>query len=294
MSEPAVSIVVGSNGAAGSVEACLLALEPQVEEPLVESAEVEVIVVEPAASPPQLRERFSFARFVERPGALVPVLWRDGIDAATGKIVALTISPMRPARDWVGTMLAEHERRDVVAGAIEPDFGLRMVDWAEYFCRYARDMLPFDAHETVDLPGDNASYKRALLDGVRDTYADGFWEPGVHRRLQSEGVHLWHTPRLIVRQGRSAGIRAFTRQRLAHGRGHGRLRGARFSRTRNIAGVVGAPLVPALMTVRVLREAQRRRRLRGQALLALPVILWFNLAWAVGEAAGHVDALRGR
>jgi hypothetical protein len=292
MSEPALSIVVGSNGAAGSVEACLLALEPQIEEPLVEGAVVEVIVVEPAASPPELRDRFSFARFVERPGALVPVLWRDGIDAASGRIVALTISPMRPTREWVGSTLAEHEHRDVVAGAIEPDFGLRTADWAEYFCRYAPHMLPFDAHETLDLPGDNATYKRTLLVRAQDSFRDGFWEPDVHRRLHAEGVRLWKSPRLIVRQARSGGIGSFTRQRLAHGRAHGRQRGARFSRPRNLAGVLGAPLVPPLLTSRVLRETQRRRRLRGRALQSLPLILWFNAAWAAGEAAGHLDALR--
>src|SRR5437588_12517845 len=91
--EPALSIVVGSNGAPASVEACLAALEPQVDG-------AEVLVCEPEASSLAVRERFPFARFLERPGALVPALWRDGIDAASGRIVALTISPMEPAPAW--------------------------------------------------------------------------------------------------------------------------------------------------------------------------------------------------
>ena len=69
----------------------------------------------------------TFARFLERPGALVPELWRDGIDAASGAAVALTISPMRPAADWVSTIGERLAGDEVVAGAIDPAEGLRLV-----------------------------------------------------------------------------------------------------------------------------------------------------------------------
>jgi hypothetical protein len=285
--EPTVSIVVGSVGGTEPLEACLAALAPQVDG-------AEVLVCEPAPSPPGLRSRFPFARFHVREGALVPELWRDGIDASRGAIVALTISPMQPAPDWVARIRDLEQDADVVAGAIDPGAGLRLGDWAEYFCRYARDMLPFDAHECLDLPGDNAVYRRESLERAWPLYRDGFWEPEVNRRLRAEGARLWHAPELVVRQGRSAGVRAFTRQRLAHGRAHGRQRGARFGRARNVVGVLASPLVPPLLTARILGETRRRRRLRSRALLALPFVLWFNAAWAAGEARGHLDALRGR
>jgi len=285
--EPALSIVVASNGAPGAVAACLAALEPQADG-------AEVLVCEPESSPEDVRRRYSWARFHERPGALVPELWRDGIERSGGRIVALTISPMRPAADWVETIGVQHERADAVGGAIEPDSGLRWPDWAEYFCRYARDMLPFEGHECLDLPGDNAAYKRELLDRTRGLYRDGFWEPVVNRRLRDEGGVLWHTPELVVRQGRSAGARAFARQRLAHGRAYGRQRGSRFGAGRNAVGVAAAPVVPILLSLRIVREVLRKRRHRARVLLALPLVLVFNAAWAAGEALGHVDALRGR
>jgi len=59
--ELSLSIVIGSNGAPASVESCLAALEPQVDG-------AEVLVCEPEASPPEVRECFPFARFLERPG----------------------------------------------------------------------------------------------------------------------------------------------------------------------------------------------------------------------------------
>jgi hypothetical protein len=287
LTESTVSVVIGSAGSARQLQACLLALEPQLDEG------VEVIVCERQESPAALRERFPWAQFVEQLHALVPALWRDGIDLSTGEIVALTISPMAVADDWIATIRAEHERHEVVAGAIEPGQGLRLRDWAEYFCRYARDMLPFEPHRCLDLPGDNAAYRRALLARTRNLYRDGFWEPLVHRELAAQGVVLWHAPALVVRQGPSGGWLAFTRQRLAHGRVYGRQRGSQFGAGRNAAGIVAAPAVVALMTLRVLREVTSKRRHRTQLLLALPLLVSYNVAWAVGEARGHLDALAG-
>lgn len=285
--EPTVSVVIGSNAPAEALESCLAALEPQRDG-------VDVLVYESRPSPPALRERFPWARFEERPGALVPELWRDGIDESGGEIVALTIAPMVPAPNWLTTIRDQHRRYDAVGGAIDPGKRLRLVDWAEYFCRYARDMRPFAGHDCLDLPGDNAAYKRELLERTRELYRDGFWEPEVNRRLHEENVVLWHAPELVVEQGRSAGWAAFVQQRLKHGRAFGRQRGTRFGTARNIVGVLASPLVPFVMAVRVLREVGSRRRNRFRALAALPLMLTFNVAWAVGEARGQLDILRGR
>jgi hypothetical protein len=279
-----VSVVIGASAPDDALRGCLAALEPQRER-------VEVLVFQARASAPALRERFDWARFVDRPDALVPELWRDGIDESTGDIVALTIAQMIPAPDWIETIREQHRRFDAIGGAIDPAPGLGVFDRAEYFCRYARDMRPFQERETVDLAGDNAAYKRPLLERNRELYRDGFWEPTVHHKLASDGVVCWHTPDVVVHQGPSAGWRAFARQRLAHGRAYGNQRGAGFGTPRNLAGVLGSPLVPWLMTWRVLRNVATKRRHRRQVLSALPAIFFFNLVWAVAEARGHLDTL---
>lgn len=287
MGEPRVSVVVGSRAGERALAACLAALEDQ-------RNGAEVIVCESESSSDALRRRFGWATFVEAAGELVPGLWREGIDRSRGRVVALLGGSMVPALDWLETIEREHERHDVVAGAIEPNRDLRVADWAEYFCRYSPDMLPFDGRATPDLPGDNASYKRDLLVRTRELYRGGFWEPRVHRRLDSEGFSLWHSPALVVRHGRSAGIKAFVGQRLEHGRAHGNQRGEGAGRARNLARLVSAPLVAPVMSARILRHVVARRRLRLRALVALPLILLFNAAWAAGEARGHLDVLRGR
>ena len=113
----ALSVVVGSNGAPGSVERFLEAVAPQIDD------DVEVLVCEPAASADGVRLRFPAVRFLERAGALVPELWRDGIDEARGDVVLLTISPMLPAPDWVATARRLSSEADAVGGAIDPARG---------------------------------------------------------------------------------------------------------------------------------------------------------------------------
>jgi hypothetical protein len=280
--EPALSVVIGSTAPPERLEACLAALAPQVDG-------VEVLVHETTESPAALRERYPWARFTTTPGALVPHLWRDGIDAASGDVVALTIGPMQPAPDWIERVREAVAGHDAVGGAIEPAPGLPLVDLAEFLCRYARDMRPFAARENVDIPGDNAAYRVSALALVHDSYRDGFWENVVDRRLAEAGVVPWHTPDVVVSMGRSAGFRAFARQRGAHGRLYGHQRGERFGRGRNLVGVLASPVVPFLMTLRVYRELASRRRVGARTLFALPVVFGFNLVWAVAEARGHAD-----
>lgn len=287
MADPHVSVVVGSAAPLAALEACLTALEPQ-------RGSAEVLVYEASESPSEIRERFSWATFQVVSGALVPELWREGIDRARGRIVALTISQMVPAPDWIDSLVEQHRRYDAVGGAIDPGPDLRVADLAEYFCRYARDMRPFEGHECLDLPGDNAAYKRELLEQHRDLYRDGFWEPVVHRALAADGVELWHAPDVVVHQGRSAGAAAFVRQRWRHGRAHGRQQGQGRPRRANLARALGAPLVPAVLTLRIAREVRSRQRSLARLVAALPHIVTFNVVWAAGEALGRLDAIRGR
>jgi hypothetical protein len=283
-----VSIVVASNAPAGRLESCLAALAPQLDDA------VEVVVHEAVESPADLRSRFPWARFTTSPGALVPELWRDGFRETSGDVVAFTIAQMIPEPDWVASMrrlLAEHE---AVGGAIDPGPGLRLTDWGEYFCRYARDMRPFPAHDDVDLPGDNVAFSRRRLEEIAPHLETGYWEPVAHPELRRNGVVLHQSPELAVRMGRSAGFGAFVAQRLEHGRRYGHQRGVHFSRARNLLGVAGSPAVVALTTLRVLRRVFEKGRYRRQLLLALPAILAYNVTWAYAEARGHLDMLRRR
>jgi hypothetical protein len=277
--------VIASNLPA-RLPACLHALEPQLDE------WVEVLVHEAEESSPDLRARFGWARFEASPGVLVPELWRDGFRRASGDVVAFTVSQMVPEPDWISTIRCLSRDHDAFGGAIEPGSDLRLADWGEYFCRYARHTRPFQARVNSDLPGDNAVFSRQRLEQVASTLETGYWEAIAHPALQQRGATLWQSPELAVRMGRSGGFKKFAAQRLEHGRRYGQHRGTRSSLARNLLGVAAAPAVPILLTLRVVRSTFATGRLRARVLLALPAVLAYNSIWAFAEARGHLDALR--
>jgi len=281
-----LSICIASHASPRALELCLAALAPQL------TGAEEVVVYERKPAPAELRERFAWAHFHPGSGRLVPELWRDAIARSCGELVLLTIATMEPAPDWVATARVELARGDVVAGAIEPGRDLRVADWAEYFVRYSRDLLPFSERESALIPGDNAGYRRSALERTREAWADGFWEPLVNGRLAAEGVPLRQVPGLVVAHGRGEGARAFLRQRFAHGRVFGRQRGAAMGAARKLAGVVAAPFVALLLTARIAATVRRKGRFGGELVRALPLVVLFNAAWALGEAVGQAEALR--
>ena len=106
-------------------------------------------------------------------------------------------------------------------------------------------------------------------------------------------MRLWHDPDVVVFQGRSAGFGAFFQQRLEHGRAYGRQRGARFGTGRNVAGVAARASSCRSCSWRGRRARCSRAAASADAsLAALPALFAFDVAWAAGEAMGHLDTLR--
>ena len=106
---------------------------------------------------------------------------------------------------------SQHAEHEAVGGAIDPAPGLRLVDWAEYFCRYARDMRPFEAHATRRPPGRQRRLQATSRSStMRDGHRDGFWEPVVAPpALEATASTLWHTPsRSSARAARRASARS--------------------------------------------------------------------------------------
>ncbi|MCA1553979.1 MAG: hypothetical protein LC737_06340, partial [Chloroflexi bacterium] len=161
-----------------------------------------------------------------------------------------------------------------------------LVDWAVYFVRYTPFMLPFEAG-TMEVPGDNGTYKRAALSDQMNWIAThGFWENEINARLREEKRSLWGDPRIVVYHKRSLTLRGFSRQRFTHGHIFGRMRAARSTRRQRLIYIVSAPAIPAVYLARIVKRLSRKRRHAGRFALSLPLILWFLLCWAAGEWLG--------
>lgn len=281
---PSLSVVIGSRARESPSSLCLAAMTEQRRDG------VEVILVEdePAATAvPDWVVR------VSRPGGLVPELWAEGLRHASGDLIALTATTVVPDPDWIERTLRAHESGAAgVGGPIEPSPGLRMVDWAAYFCRYAPYMLPIVDGEALEVAADNVSYRGEVLRRYSDLYELGFWEPFVHHAMRGDGHELRVGSERIVRQAPGMSGTRFCRQRFAHGKANGKRRSTGCSRRRILQESLTAPLVPALMTVRVARSVFAKGRLRWRFIATAPMILVFYSAWAAGELAGRLSAAR--
>ena len=225
----------------------------------------------------------------------MPEQWRDGIDRADGEIVCLTISAMRPGPGWLDTAWRLSREADAVGGAIEP--GERSPP-----SRLGRVLLPLRArHAALPGPGDGR-----LPGGQRRLQARSARRDA--RRLSRRLLGARGQPRA---SGQGLPALAFARARRLPGSlgglparsfGSASSTGAstggsaaqRFSAARNLAGIPAAVVVPFVLLTRTYREVFSRRRLRLRLVAATPLLLAYDIAWAVGEAAGHLDSLRSR
>lgn len=259
-----------------------------------ETQGVEVAVVGDREEEPRafvsLREAFPDARWISAPpGATVPAKRWLGIANTQEEIVALLEDDCVVPVGWCRALRVAHGEPDVaVGGAIEPGRYRRELDWAVYFCEYSRFMLPF-AGRVATLPGNNVSYKRAILSQFsQDGWStEGFYEGDFHRKLRTAGIRLLADPSLAVQNVNSWGGRHVLGVPFHHGRAFAgrRLRGRGFWQRLLFAGL--AILLPAVQVSRVLREVASRRRLLLRLISAMPWVLLFCVSWSLGELVGY-------
>lgn len=221
------------------------------------------------------------------PGTLTPKLWSRGLASATGRVVAFTIAQCIVAPTWARALLhGSEEGHGGVAGALDIGSHARLADWAVFYLRYARYIAPpIGVPASIELPGDNAAYHRDDLVRHSAAFANGFWEVEFHRLLRAEGRSLAFVNGATATLEVSAGVRATISNRLTHGRHYGSWRVAAKALSPWRA-LFAAPLVPALLALRIARGVMPHRQHRARLLMSLPLLTLFAIAWALGEAVG--------
>jgi hypothetical protein len=281
-----VSVVIGLRERTRALGAAIAAFARE-----AETVGAEVLIVDGSGGREALAAAAPHAnvRVIEGTrGALMPVLWSEGIRATQGDVIALSIASMTPDAGWLARAceILAGGGWAAVGGAIENAASASPVHWAIYFARYSAYALPFVAHEVDDLPADNAAYRRDALAPARDLVERAFWEPPIHARMRAAGQRLLLDPALVVRHHGSFGLAGFAAQRFAHGRHHAAAELAGAPLAARLAKIARAPLVPLVLTARVAQRVLARRRLLAQLIYSKPVLLFFFSCWALGEAVG--------
>ena len=219
----------------------------------------------------------------------IPELRAAGLGAARGRIVAMSQDRCVAGDGWLAAVIETHRAADVaIGGAVERTATAPTVDWAVYFCEYGRYMLPFAPGPSDDLPGPNVTYKREALVEFEDLLRAGTWEPFWHRRLKERGLSMRRDPRLIVYHRKHFTFSGFVRERYHYARSFAGQRFARRAWVRRWLFAAGTPLLPVLVLVRMTRQIVQKGRHRREFLRAVPFIVVFTIAWAIGESVGYV------
>ncbi len=209
----------------------------------------------------------------------------QGLKLARGRIVAILEDTVIPAPDWCDQVLEAHSLpHGVIGGAVEHE-GRGALNWAVYWLDFGRYQPPLAEGPARDLTDINVSYKRDVLESVRDRWERMYNEATVHWALARNGATLWLRPQIVVHQdrGKLALSKALV-ERVRWGRVFGAARAREDSLPKTISRIVISPFVPFVLVGRVAQ--------RGRLRFVKALIYTFLLAacWTLGEVTGYVRA----
>jgi hypothetical protein len=283
--ELSVVVVVLSGGA--SLRRCLDALRPQ-----LPASQLEIVVPhdDALADAAAICQEYSAVRFLhERGRRSFAQLRAAGVRAATGQIVAITEDQCIPPGDWCANAIAAHASpHPAIGGPVEKHEPDTALGWAIYLREFTGYIPPVREGPSAALTDCNVSYKREALEAIRDVWAEAFHEPDVHAALRARGGTLWLSPKLVTRQQRTMPLGTALRERRDFGRLYGSLRVKGAPAWKRFVLIIVSPLLPLLLTGRVVMAALRKGRYVGACLRAFPHVALFAAVWGWGELLGYL------
>lgn len=282
-----LSVIVGSLDAAGTIRDCLIALRVA-----CAGIDAEILVADASAddSARIARESVPDTSVLSLPvGTLVPTLWGAGLREARGRVVAFTIAQCVVDPGWARALLDGIASGAVgVGGRLGVRGGTSATGRATFYLRYSAWLSVPDG-PAVEIPGDNAAYDHASLRGVRDANGDPFWEVEAHARFRAAGRQLVVHPGATAWFTDDTALGTMAARRFAHGRHSGSFRVRSGIRTR-WQMVLGAPVVPFVLLVRVARRVARAPGHTAGFVSSAGAFFVLAAAWAAGEAIGGFTA----
>ncbi|MEE8585281.1 MAG: glycosyltransferase [Acidobacteriota bacterium] len=290
MQQPTLSIVIASELEEGYLRRCLESLLPSAGR---HAAEVLVSHASEGGIDAGLKDEFPQVRFIPVAGApSIPDLRYAGAAAAAGELIATTEAFAVFQEGWIEAVLEGHRQGfDVVGGPIQPHPSLGRVGWAAHLCEFGALNPPLHGGPGQDVSGFNACYRRQVFEACRESVEKRHWETILHQEAHSKGFRFMLLQGLLLFNGRNYGLTEFLRQRFRYGRGYGRVRAGRVSRTAHLALLLLSPGLPLLLLWRYCSWAFQKRLPKGRMLVALPLLALFAAAWSAGEWMGYAQAL---
>jgi hypothetical protein len=284
---PELSVIVGCLDGASTIRDCLTALQAA-----CAGIDAEILVADASADDTAriARESLPEARVLSLPvGTLVPSLWGAALREAQGRVVAFTIAQCVVDPGWARALLdGIRSGATGVGGRLDVRSGTSATGRATFYLRYSA-WLSVPVGPAEEIPGDNAAYDHAALRSVRDSNGAPFWEVEAHARFRAAGRRLVVHPGATAWFADDTALGTMAARRFAHGRHSGSFRVRSGIRTR-WQMVLGAPLVPFVLLVRVATRVARAPGHMAGFASSVGAFLVLAAAWAAGEAIGGFTA----
>jgi tryptophan 2,3-dioxygenase len=218
------------------------------------------------------------------------ILRAIGLRKTSAPIVALLEDHAEPAEGWCRELLLAHRASGAAAigGAVENGVD-RLLNWAVYFCDFGRYQNPVPDGEVEFLSDSNVSYKRDALFSVQSQWSEAFHETSVNWELRRHGESLRLNPGMVVYQCRhELAIGACLVERIVWGRSFAGTRAADISTVQRLVFAMFSFMLPLILTLRIVSAVIKKRRHVREMLVALPLIIVFQVFWSLGELIGYV------
>lgn len=286
-SPPAISVVIASVNGLPSIAECLDCIARQ-----EGNIGYEVLVMDrcDAKTRQEIRRLFpqpeiQLIEVPEHPS--IPKLRAMGMARARGQLIAILEDHCNVPPGWFRAIIRAREAgHKVMSGPVENAAVDRIVDWAVFFCEYARFMPPILPGTVDEIAGNCAIYDREVLDRIGPELREEVWEPFLHARMREMRIPFYCDPALTVAHKKEFGFGYFISQRYHYSRSFAgmRMKAAPFSH--RMAYTCATPVLPFLLFGRMAAAVWRKGRRRKEFLLASPIIGLFLISWAWGEAEG--------
>jgi hypothetical protein len=300
-SSPQLTVVVALvSGSVDHLRSCLSSLEKQ----RFPGLEILVPYDDPVADVTSLGDEFPLVEFIHAEGLDTAAarsgssrehhdsIRTVGLRRARGCAVAMLEDVGEADPGWCRGLLDALERHPD-AGAVGGGMGCgsaRLLNRAVCLSDFWRYQLPLPESTSPFASDANIAYRRDVLESLREVWEDDFHETVVNEALFDRGYQIWLTPAATVYQqrGRLKWGEAI-KERIVWGRSYGgtRVKGISFVKRLPFAAI--CPLLPAVLTSRVVRIAWRRGNFWSGCFPALPTLILLFIMWSYGEMVGYLS-----
>lgn len=282
-----LSVVIPSVNGLPYIDECLSSLRKQEGEV---KAEIIVLNCRKDGTSDHIRRKFPQARLLDFPKRLgIPELRAVGMSQAKGDIIAVIEDHCIPRGDWYLQILKAHEScYAVIGGAVENGSVDKIINWAVYLCEYSGVMPPIPHGEVDGIAGNNASYKRWVIEKMDEILRKNYWEFFLHEEMKRVGLRFLSVPDIVVYHKKEFSFLDFLGQRFQYSRSFAAMRNDGVPFLKRIVYSLSTPFLPLLLLSRILLQILKKRRHLKEFLLSLPFLIIFMVSYAFGEFVGYL------